>query len=393
MSSVASPDMHIGFVTTEYPPLPSGGIGTSIQNLARELVTRGHRVTVVGWGHSAAFDDQGVKVHFLKKTFPPKAGWMVARMVLQQELRRLVRQEGLQLVEAPDWCGLSAGLHPGCPVVLRCHGTARYFGILLNEPVRPAVRWAERLAFAGANDVAAVSRFTADITARLFGIKRPITIIPNGIDVEKFSASVPDAVEPGNILYIGTVVRKKGVLDLCKAFSVVVEQHPEARLQVVGRDARDQRTGASSSWALCRELLSARARDRVEYIGEVPYSEVSTHVRRAAFCVFPSYAEAMPLTWIEVMACGKPVVVYDIGWAPEVVEHGRTGLLARLGDINALAEAMLKFLRDPFMGQRFGTYAQKQVQARFSAGVAAGASVEWYGRVLERAECSENRYH
>src|SRR5438128_2672006 len=167
--------MHIGFLTTEYPPLPSGGIGTSIQNLARELNARGHRVSVLGWGHTAAFDDQGVKVRFLKRAFLPTTGGVVARLALQQELRRLVLEDGLQILEAPDWCGLSAGLRPACPLVIRCHGTAVYFGDLLNEPVRPTVRWAERLAFSGANDVAAVSRFTADVTARLFGVNRPIT--------------------------------------------------------------------------------------------------------------------------------------------------------------------------------------------------------------------------
>src|ERR1035437_2095202 len=174
--------MHIGFLTTEYPPLPSGGIGTSMQNLARELTRVGHRITVLGWGHAVEFEDQGVRVRFLKRALLPRTGWLVARLALRRELRRLVLEEGLRLVEAPDWCGLSAGLRPGCPVVLRCHGTAVYFGHLLNEAVRPTVRWAERLALAGADDVAAVSQYTADITARLFRLSRPITVIPNGID-------------------------------------------------------------------------------------------------------------------------------------------------------------------------------------------------------------------
>src|SRR4051794_1255379 len=102
-------DMHIGFVTTEYPPLPSGGIGTSIQNLARELVVRGHQVTVLGWGRVAEFEDQGVRVRFLKTAFLPKTGWVMGRLALQRELHRLVREEKLRIVEAPDWCGLSAG--------------------------------------------------------------------------------------------------------------------------------------------------------------------------------------------------------------------------------------------------------------------------------------------
>ena len=387
--------MHIGFLTTEYPPLPSGGIGTSMQNLARELTRLGHRITVLGWGHAVEFEDQGVRVRFLKRAFLPRTGWLVARLALQRELRRLVLEEGLRLVEAPDWCGLSAGLRPGCPVVLRCHGTAVYFGHLLNEAVRPTVRWAERLALAGADDVAAVSQYTADITARLFRLSRPITVIPNGIDPARFAAARSGEVEPNTILYLGTLVRKKGVLDLCKAFSRVVEQFPDARLQLVGRDVADRCTGAASVWGLCQELLSPRARDRVEHVGEVPSCEVPKYIRRAGLCVFPSYAEALPVSWLEVMACGKPVVAYDVGWAREVVEHGGTGLLVKRGDIEGLAEGMLRLLKDPSLGRRFGESGRSRVQARFTVRTVAEASIDWYERVLERAACrnGKNRSH
>ena len=148
-------------------------------------------------------------------------------------------------------------------------------------------------------------------------------------------------------------------------------------------------------WALCQEMLSPQARQRAEYIGEVPYSEVSKYVSRAGLCVFPSYAEALPLSWLEVMACGKPVVVYDIGWAREVVEHGSTGLLVKRGDIDALAEAMLKFLRDPSLASPLGVCARSQVEAKFSVRTMAKASIDWYEQVLERAECNsrKNRSH
>jgi glycosyltransferase involved in cell wall biosynthesis len=384
--------MHIGFLTTEYPPLPSGGIGTSIQNLARELTARGHKVTVVGWGHGAAFDDLGVQVRFLKRTFLPKTEWLRGRLALQTELRRLVLEEGLQIVEAADWCGLSAGVRPGCPLALRCHGTAVYFGHLLNERVRPSVRFAERIAFAGAADVAAVSQFTADLTTRLFRLSGTVTVIPNGIDPARFASAGAAEIEPGMILYLGTLVRKKGVLDLCKAFSRVVEQFPAARLHFVGRDSVDRLTGAPSVWSLCQELLSTRARERVQYLGPVAYHEVANYVKRAALCVFPSYAEAMPLSWLEVMACGKPVVAYDIGWAREVVEHDSTGLLVERGDIDRLTEGMLRLLRNPCSAERFGERGRSQVQARFTVRAMAEASLNWYERVLERSGCGSRSH-
>ena len=129
--------MHIAFLSNEYPPLPSGGIGTSVQTLARALVAAGHQVTVLGWGHATAFTDAGVTVRVLGTTAVPKMGWLLNRRRLQVELNRMVREEALAIVEAPDWCGPAAGLRLACPLVIRCHGSATYFADLLGERVAP----------------------------------------------------------------------------------------------------------------------------------------------------------------------------------------------------------------------------------------------------------------
>src|SRR3954454_9434256 len=136
--------MHIGFLTTEYPPMPSGGIGTSIRSLARALVTHGHQVTVVGWGRDCAFEDEGVQVQFLPETRIPKTGWLLNRKSAASRLNGLVRDAGLDIVETHDWCGPSAGMQLDCPLVIRCHGSAVYFAHLLKEGVRPSIRWAEQ---------------------------------------------------------------------------------------------------------------------------------------------------------------------------------------------------------------------------------------------------------
>ena len=103
--------MHVCFLTPEYPPLDSGGIGTSIRNLGRALVRSRHRVTVLGWGREARFDDQGVSIRFLKGPPIPKTGWAWMRVALQREANRLGSEEALDIVEAPDWGGMTAGMH------------------------------------------------------------------------------------------------------------------------------------------------------------------------------------------------------------------------------------------------------------------------------------------
>lgn len=376
--------MHIGFLTLEYPPLPSGGIGSSIRNLARALVDQGHRVSVVGWGHSARFDDRGVAVRFWSRRFLPKTGWLVSRLSLQRELRRLVDHEGLDIVEAHDWSGLSAGIRPGCPIVVRCHGSAVYFAHLLSETVRPSVQCAERLALACADAIAAVSRFAAAETARLFGVRQSIAVLYNGVDLTQFEAVSPAGVEDRTLVYVGTIVRKKGVLDLCRAFSRVVSEIPDASLIVVGRDAPDKATASASTWALCERELSAAAARRVTYLGPQAYERIQQFVQRAAVCVFPSHAEALPVAWLEAMACARPVVAYDIGWAPEIVQEGRTGLLAPHGDVEALGHCVLRLLRDPVLGSALGAAGRSAVEEQFSSQVTATRTADWYRRVLGR---------
>lgn len=374
--------MHVAFLTTEYPPRPCGGIGTSIRNLARALVRRGDRATVLVAGAGAEFDDRGVSVRFTGETNVPKVGWLWDVRRAQRELNALVRRDGVDVIEAHDWCGPSAGLRLERPLSVRCHGAATYFAHLLSERVRPSVRWTETLALRQADDVVAVSRFTADVTRRLFRLRSEVGVIPNGIDVAQFAPAEAGEVEPETILHFGTLARKKGVLDLCRIFSLVAERRPRARLLFVGRDAPDARTGSRSTMALCRESLSPLARGRVEFLGAQPHDQVQEHVRRAALCVFPSYAEAFPVAWLEAMACAKPVVAYDTGWAREVFEDGESGVLVPAGDAEAFARTVGGLLSDEDARLRLGRAARARVEARFTSEHVARRSVERYGQLL-----------
>ncbi len=370
--------MNIGFLSNEYPPLPSGGIGTSVRNLARALVGRGHRVTVVGWGPEARFEDGGVRVRFLGATRLPSLGWLLNRGSARRELMRLIEAEGLDVVEAPDWCGPSAGLRLPCPIGVRCHGSATYFAEILGEQVRSSVMLAERMALEGATGLASVSRFTAGLTRELFGLTDRFRVIPNGVDLSRFRPGLSEELEPGTVLYLGTLVRKKGVLDLGPAFSRVVRREPRARLALAGRDSADRRTGSASTWSLLEASLSTAARARTDLLGLVPYEEVQERIRRAAVCVFPSYAEAQPLAWLEAMACARPLVGYDLGWAREVVRSGVDGILVPPGDTAALADAVLGLLADPERAAVLGASARARVEAEFDAGLSAERSLDWY---------------
>jgi glycosyltransferase involved in cell wall biosynthesis len=375
--------MHVVFLTNEYPPMPSGGIGTSVGNLGRALVRLGHRATVLGEGKGLEWEDEGISVRFLRTTRLPKVGWLLNQLLFQREINRLVATEQAQVVEAPDWGGMSAFLRLKCPAVIRCHGSATYFAHLLQEDVKRSVRWTEHWALRQAVDVVAVSTFAAAKTVEVFNLRRSIGVIPNGIDVTHFSPVSEADVDPRTVLYFGTLARKKGALDLPAIFARLLELCPDARLVLVGRDNPDRKTGTRSTWSLVEAALPAEHRSNVRYLGVKPYNEVRDHVRKAAACIFPSYAEAFPLSWLEAMACAKPVVAYDLDWAREAIEPDISGLLVPAGDAEAFAQAIARLLNAPDERRRLGLNARRRVEEQFTTELVARASLEWYEKVLK----------
>ena len=116
----------------------------------------------------------------------------------------------IDLVEAPDWTGITSFISSKkCPVVIRLNGSDTYFCHLDQRPVKWVNRFHEKRALKNANGLLSVSQYTAAVTKELFSLERDFTIIPNCIDITKFSSESASKVEANTILYFGTLIRKK----------------------------------------------------------------------------------------------------------------------------------------------------------------------------------------
>jgi glycosyltransferase involved in cell wall biosynthesis len=113
---------------------------------------------------------------------------------------------------------------------------------------------------------------------------------------------------------------------------------------------------------------------------------MARHIAAATCCVFPSHAEALPMSWLEAMACGKAVLGYDVGWGPEVIEHGVSGLLSPENDIGALAAAMARLLDDAELRARLGEGGRRRVEEKFSLDRLVAETLAWYEDVIERGQ-------
>ncbi|TDD75981.1 glycosyltransferase family 4 protein [Flavobacterium caseinilyticum] len=381
--------MKIAFLTPEYPHLKtgsSGGIGTSIKNLAMGLLAEGCsvRVLVYAQKEEGIFYDNGICIQQIRNVKFKGLSWYLTRKKLENIINTLYDNKEIDLVEAPDWTGITSYVSPKkCPVVIRLNGSDTYFCHLDQRPVKWVNRFHEKRALKNADGLLSVSQFTADTTNEVFHLDKKFSIIPNGIEMDIFSNNNYNINNNKNtILYFGSLIRKKGLLELPFIFNEVVAKRPEAKLILVGKDVPDIISGHSSTWQMMKCLFSPAALLNVTYLGAVTYDEIKNQISSATVCVFPTFAEALPVSWIEAMALEKPIVASDIGWAPEVIDDGVNGFLVHPKEHLHYASKIIQLMEDADLQKEFGLAAKKKVSEKFSIEKVAQQSLVFYQSLI-----------
>lgn len=389
--------MKIAFLTPEYPHPKtgnSGGIGTSIKNLAVGLIAQGCTVRVLVYGQKEddVFEEDGITIQQIKNVKLKGLSWWLTRKKIEGIINQLYKDGAIDLVEAPDWTGITSFIQPKkCPIVIRLNGSDTYFCHLDQRPVKWVNKYHEKRALQKANGHIAVSEFTANLTNQLFGINKKFTIIPNGIDTTLFLpfANPPSGLPAGEaggkgVLYFGSLIRKKGLLELPLIFNEVIKTDPEAKLLLVGRDVSDIISGNPSTWHMMQQLFTPAALARVNYLGSVPYEQIKQYIHEATVCVFPTFAEALPVSWLEAMAMEKAIVASNIGWAPEVIDDGENGFLVDPTAHVDYANRINQLLEDAALRKEFGAAAREKVLQKFSIEIVAKQSLAFYENTIKK---------
>lgn len=379
--------MKIAFLTPEYPHPKTGfsaGIGTSILNLAKRLLAQGNEVVVIIYGQDKdeKFTDNGITVYKIKNIKVKGFSRLFTQKKLQTLINKLISKKEIDLVEAADWTGITSNIKLKCPIVIKLHGSDTYFCHLDNRPVKFLNKLHEKRALQKADALLSVSQFTADVTKELFSLQSNFTVIPNGIDIEKFSLDESE-IHENTILYFGSLIRKKGLLELPLIFNEVYKKNKQAKLILIGRDASDILSGNKSTWLMMQSLFDKSALQNVDYLGSVPYDKIKEHISSAAVCVFPTFAEALPVSWIEAMAMQKAIIASDIGWATEVIEDSVTGFLVHPKNHGLYADRILELLDNQKLRSQFGVEARKIVTQKFSIEVVANQSANFYKKTIQ----------
>ncbi|MDL2143367.1 glycosyltransferase family 4 protein [Flavobacterium tructae] len=384
--------MHISFTTSHFPFYNAksvGGIGTSIKNLSDELVSLGHQVTVFVYGQERDEKtiEEGITLFKIKNVKLKGLSWYLTRKKIQKKIIAEHKNSKIDILETPDWEGISSFINLPFPIVIRLNGSDTYFCHLDERKVKWINKFHEKRAIQKANGHLSVSQYTADLTNVLFGLEKPYTIIPNGIDINKFKKDTDYStnkplIEEKILLYFGGIIRKKGLLEIPHYFNKVIEEIPDVKLVLIGKDMSDKHSGNSSTFLMMNTLFSEEAKPRVSFLGSVPYQEIKTYIEKATVCIFPSYAEALPVSWLEAMSLEKAIVASDIGWSNEIIDHGINGFKVEPKRHEDYASCIIQIFKDDDLRKNIEIKAREKIVKNFSTSVTAQKTVQFYNEII-----------
>lgn len=247
------------------------------------------------------------------------------------------------------------------PVALHLHA-GRYPDYYRNG-CGPLARLLMRFAFDRARAVLVVSgelqAWVRSVSSqgRVVVLHNPV-LLPQRDEVGEPLAEPAPARAPATLVFLGHLEAGKGCYDLLRAMRTIVAAVPQARLLLCGDGQRDKAHALAASLGL---------QASVDFPGWVDAERRAALLDMATVFVLPSHAEGLPMSLLEAMAHGVPVVATAVGGIPEAVRDGLEGVLVAPRHTAALAGAVLGLLADPDARMRMGAAARERVRSEFSS--------------------------
>ncbi len=382
--------IKVDVFTDYFPPHLGGGVERVVDEVCRRLARQGHRLRVFTFNtdpsrEGPAYEEvEGVQVYRapalqmtrltrMQAAFAPgllPLAWRAARsdppdilhahnLFFSSSLAAVVLR---RFLKKP----LVTTLHLGSLRYLR--GAAGFLASSYERTVgRAIVRNSDRLI--------AVSGAVAAHAVRLGARPESVRVVANGVDAERFRPGGSRRRRAFRIACVGRLIFNKGPQYLLEAAPEVLRAHPETEFIFVGDGP-------------LRADLQKRARQmgvagRMAFLGT--QRDVASILRRCDILVRPSLLEGMPLTVLEAMACGLPVVATPVAGTAELVRQGENGLLVPPGDPSSLAQAILRLIEDPELRRAQGRSGRRLVTSGYSWDAVSARTLAVYRELLSPA--------
>jgi mannosyltransferase len=218
-------------------------------------------------------------------------------------------------------------------------------------------------------------------------LKREATIIPHGVDTDRYAppadraAALAQTRLPGRyaIGCFGRVRAQKGSDVFVEAMCRLLPRYPDFAAVLVGAVTTEHASFAND---LKKRIEAAGLQSRIVITGELPIEEVQRWYQRLTIYAFTSRNEGFGLTLIEAMSAAAALVASRAGAAELVVDDGVTGVLVPPGDVDALVAALEPLMRDPASAARMGERGRRRVLEKFSLDAEAAGIAGVYGTLV-----------
>ena len=298
------------------------------------------------------------------------------------KLARIIRDRDIDIIHThgykSDILGFLAARRAGIKCVSTPHGFSGKVGLKLAIFIRIGTHILRYF-----DQVVPLSEELMEDMKRFKVPESKTSFIRNGVDLTEIDAALANLPEDKGpdtdsriIGFIGQMIPRKGIPDLIEVFDQLYQQEPALRLQLLGDGSQRQE--------LEHQAAALSSVNAVEFLGF--RSDRLALLSKFSLFVMTSSLEGIPRCMMEAMAVGVPVVAYDIPGVDQLVEHGKTGLLAPFGDKAALAACCKQVLGDPELADTLSRNAREMVNVRYSAARMANEYEDLFRKLTGKAE-------
>ncbi len=369
-----------------------GGSGVVATELGQELAQRGHEIHFISYAQPIRLRGEEPNIHYHEVEvsryplfdYPPYDLALATRMAEVAQLYDLDLQHVHYAIPHSVSALLARQMLASgsrgrrLPFVTTLHGTDITL-VGLDRSYLPITRYS----IEQSDGVTAISNYLRDRTQRVFDVKNRIEVIYNSVNCDVYKrdpevvAKLREEYAPNGqhvLVHLSNFRPVKRLTDVIEIFDRVHKQVP-SRLLLIG-DGPDR---SVAEWLAVQKGIH----DDVLFLGK--QDQIYDKLAVADVMLMPSELESFGLAALEAMACEVVPIATRAGGVPEVIEHGQSGFLADVGDVDTMARYALELLRDEKRLRQMGKQAREAAKARFCSTKIVKQYEDFYRRVLERS--------
>ena len=386
--------MNIGFFTNTYLPAVSG-VTTVIENYREELEKQGHNVYIFAAKHSNHQDKNPNVFRFRSVDLNYKISYPLP-LISSPKIRRTIKRINLDIVHSHHFflSGQIAWYYAKklkLPLIFTYH--TRYnlyvhYAPLPEELSKPLAKTLSTLYANSCNAVVAPSKSIKDLILK-YGVRKPVYIIPSGIDIDKFKKSGNEEKirEKYNIkddaILLLTVCRlseEKNLAFLLKVFQKIIKKRKNVYFMIVGDGPEKEN--------LERQSFKLGLKEKIIFTDKISYSRIPSFYNASDIFLSSSLSETQGLIFIEAMTGGLPIVAIKAIGSEDIIINGENGFLTS-GDINDFSQRVLYLIDNENLRKKMSEKARNRAKY-FSIENSTKKMLSLYGKAIGQKE-KENK--